>query len=52
VADGEAADPIEVVLNAGKSYVNVAPARAGPGHRSCPAYLLDDDAKAEQAARP
>ncbi len=38
VVDGEAADLIEAVLDAGKSYVNVAPAREGPGHRSCMLY--------------
>lgn len=38
VVDGEAADLIEAVLDAGKSYVNVAPASEGPGHRACMLY--------------
>ena len=38
VVDGEVADVIEVCLNAGTSYVNLAPAREGPGHRACMLY--------------
>ena len=38
VVDGEVADLIAMVLAAGKSYVNAAPASEGPGHRSCTLY--------------
>jgi hypothetical protein len=38
MVDGEAADLIEMVLDAGKSYVNAAPASEGPGHRACMLY--------------
>jgi len=38
VVDGEAADHIEMVLDAGKSYINAAPSSEGPGHRACMLY--------------
>jgi hypothetical protein len=51
VVDGGAVSNIALALHTGTSYINLAPAKEGPGHRSCMIYSAVISPPPERAGR-